>query len=275
MPEFDWDGIVETAKYIKKLLGPDFAVTVSNQEKLIYYEPGESLDLGIKLGEPIQPGTPPDKVIKTNQRVAARFGKEVFGVPLLSMGVPVIDDEGRAVGAITVVQATTTQDTLLADAQMLDQSLDTISQTTTGLSAASEELAATTSNLSSQADTISSNVQKTDSILNLIKEVSAQTHLLGLNAAIEAARAGDQGRGFNVVAEEIRKLAGRTTSSVKEISETLNFIRNAIDDLSQQVHQIAAVSEEQSASVEDIASSVTGIVSLSQGLYKLAEDLNK
>ena len=129
------------------------------------------------------------------------------------------------------------------------------------------------------------NVRK---ISDLIRSLAGQTNLLSLNAAIEAARAGEAGRGFNVVAEQVRKLAddsqravNQTDTTVQEIIKILLLQENFTQDLQNAINSISSVSEETSASTEESAAaaeeqaaSMDNISSIIAELTKLAEGLN-
>ncbi|AWI06710.1 PocR ligand-binding domain-containing protein [Clostridium drakei] len=144
------------------------------------------------------------------------------------------------------------------------------------ISATMEELAASSVNVSNNQHVLSEetiNVKKIsmeiNSILDLIKGIADQTKMLGLNAAIEAARAGDAGRGFGVVATEIRKLSENSKNTALKIVELTNKIQNSVDKTVETSNLTLETTEQQTAAIEEVNASIQEVTGIANELTRL------
>lgn len=154
--------------------------------------------------------------------------------------------------------------------QTLSDNFSQISATMEELSASSVNVTNNQHNLSDEIANVNNISIEINTILDSIKSIADATKMLGLNAAIEAARAGEAGRGFGVVATEIRTLSQNSKETAVQIMELTKKIQQSVNKTMDSSHATLETTEQQSAAIEEVTASLTELTTLADELNAIA-----
>lgn len=249
---------------------------LTDLQKIAYKQASKIFDLPvIQVGSDINENELAIECMKTKQMSVREFDADRFGVPVLAVNYPLFDDEDD--NAVVATFGIVIPKKIAAQLRLISGNLD---NGLNGISAAIQELAASASQIHDNEQVLNSDIKgiislsdEINKISGFIKEIADETKMLGLNAAIEAARAGDAGKGFGVVAEEIRKLSEQSKSTVPRIIESTDNIKVKVDEVIQKSNGSLYASQEQAAASEEITASIEEITSMSEELNRIAKQL--
>lgn len=260
--------------FLNELSIKDIGVGLTDREKYLLYKPGKELNMNVSLGTLVKPGSAVVQAMKEKRRIVVRGDKALFGMPYIAAACPILGKSGDVIGCAVISESAELQDTIKEMAAILSDNITVLASTTEEISAQSEEISALSSTLAKDSHNSQVQVKNTSQVIGMIKNVAAQTNLLGLNAAIEAARVGDVGRGFSVVAEEIRKLATSSTASIKEIDTIINMVQTDSDRIYHNLTQINEAISQIAAAIMNVARSAQETGSLVHQLNTMADNLS-
>lgn len=265
------DMFCKMAPYMNDIIPGDIGVLVIKDGHYICYEPAITLNLNIKIGSPVNPGAS-KQCLETGMPVSRIISKEksAYGIAYIVSAYP-IKDGNTTIGCITINQSIAQMEHLNSISSEVAASSQELTAGLEELAGHSSEVSRTTTNLNSLGKKLLESTKQTDEIIEFIKNVAAQTNLLGLNAAIEAARVGEQGRGFSVVAEEVRKLAVASSESVTKISESLKAISTLTNALTNMTSNIEQNMGEQANAVQEMAKASQTLAAIAGQLTETAK----
>lgn len=269
------DAFHKVIEYIPILVGEPVTSFISEGDTHKVVSIASELPFGTKPGDKM--GDFEKEVLAKKQVFKQDLSPEDVGgnveYPFKSIVLPVVDDNGNVVGGGFTAQSMRKKHELTELSNTVRSALEQITDAISDLNVKVQEVVETNAEVQKTVEESKENTENTNEILSFIEDISSQTNLLGLNAAIEAARAGEFGKGFDVVAKEIRKLSTSTSDSVKEVDEVLKNIKKSITTINDKIDQNTEVYETQAASLEEITASIEELQSTVEKLHGFAENL--
>lgn len=250
---------------------------MSDLEKVAYRQPSQEFNVaGIQVGDPIhEKWTANWNAIKNGKLAVNELDASVYGVPVTIMSSPCFDedDSSKVVATLNIILPKQRALELRQLAANLASGLEEMSAVIEELAASASEINVNEQDLNDTIDGVNKLADDISNVLAFIKQIADETKMLGLNAAIEAARAGDAGRGFGVVAEEIRKLSDESKQTVVSIGKLITEIKDKVANTVRKSQLNLDASQEQAAATEEISASVQQIRAMSETLDKMAQNM--
>lgn len=264
--------IVSFLDIFKLVFLEDVKFAVFDKEKLVADLPGEIINMKGNIGDPLSlyEGTVSYKAIQEQRFIREERGPEKFNVAYIATAIPIFDN-GEFLGVLTAMVSNQRISIMKREASKLSNLSVAMSISAAELSHASNELAHQIHEIFSQSEVIMNDVNKSNRILGNVYEIAENSKLLGLNATIEAARIGELGRGFEIVASEVRKMADYSKTLANDIDDQMKRIQSAIKKMHDAIQNVADITQVHSARLQDMNSAFQEILITSEELVIASE----
>lgn len=259
--------------YFKYFFDEEISVALTDTSKFLVNMNCESIRTNAKYGDPIPSGGAAQEVISLGKPIIKEVSEHVYGVPFKSYAVPLKNGYGKTVGAVLIAKNMEKSKKVKVISQNLSSTMNQISLSINNLTEELQELAAMNEDISVNALTVEEQTRGTDEVLHFIQKISNQSNLLGLNAAIEATRAGEAGRAFNVVAKEIGKMATSTSKSVEKINSILSNIEQSVKIIVGKISNSNESFHRQTEELEEIAAALEELNQTAKEMAKISNEI--
>jgi hypothetical protein len=276
------DALIVITPFIAEIMQTDMGFAITDNKKFVVQTDGQTVKLNISPGDPVNPKSAMAEAMRTKKPAVKNMDASLYGIPVRIYGYPLLDENNHVMGSVGIAKNIETWTGLNQSAEELSESSKEVENIINQFLVENIinqflEVASQLNNdsvmLQNKADDINQKFQETNQILESIKSISSQTRLIGLNAAIEAARIGDVGKGFGVVANEIRKLSGNSNDASIEIEKTLRELQKDLENITKEVTSINNTVIDQLEKAKEINLQVERFGEISKVLLQLSNRL--
>lgn len=249
--------IIDNAETIQRSFTEPTSILVADKKQILLQIKADFDTTNVPVGTLLEsmPIAQLKESLRTGKVNRMEFGPENdFGIPFIVTWNPIVENR-EVVGLLITTTSTEKVEFLRHTANNLIQTVSEMTEITEQLAKVSDVISHNIQHISNDSESIIKIVEDAYQVIKSVQDIANQSKILGLNAAIEAARAGEYGKGFSVVANEIRRMADQSKESAANIIQYLKVVNEAVSKNNLSVQEIAAMAEEHSATLEEFKGS--------------------
>ncbi|KIL50027.1 methyl-accepting chemotaxis protein [Jeotgalibacillus soli] len=249
---------------LKNALAIDSNITLIDKDYVcIGSFPGEKFSLGLSVGDTVSPQTPLSAAVRENKKLVVKIPEHLYNLSLTAGVMPVHDENNRIIGGLGIALETKYEKILKEFHENVERSLSAVNENMNQIHEGANFLVLTSSTLAEEQKQSEVKLKEINDIIKNINQIAKRVQLLGINARIEASRAGESGKGFAIVANEIQKLSTNIFEFTSLIDTSLNDIQKVVGSISESIHNVVKVGDKQVNGIEEINKSLKEAMEMS------------
>lgn len=254
----------------------DTTVVIDRNRNIIHYKEG-NLPFNLKTGDILPEETVTSKALKMNAPMRIKKSKEesAFQFAYVGSALPIQNKNGEAIGAIGLIYSAASWDIIQETSSVTSKSIQFILDSFHSFHGSSQKTNKSANEAYEQILTTNKKITNINDVIAMVKKIADQTNMLSLNASIEAARAGDAGKGFEIVASEVGKLANHTKNSLGSMTAGLAEIIASTKLLSEKIENIKNDSNKQDEIILSMKTKVADIIRDLKNMEQVAKKIER
>lgn len=256
--------MIYAAPIISELFEGNAAINICDKNECLYALDGKNSKAPMYAGQVVDNDVMNKNGINENiyikkKSISSFYDKENYGMAFKAIAVPISNKKNEVVGWLGTSIDMEEYEEIVTATEQLKNSLNETKLTATDIANGAVNLSEKLSLLIENTENTEKLISEGSDAIKLIENIAKQSNLLGLNAAIESSKAGEYGKGFSVVAGEMRKLALNSAESSKKISDALTQMSDSMKVIIETISELGQISTNQAASLEELSATVEEI----------------